>query len=122
VKGTSAKTLAFSGWGEVLPEWVETLAEACDRSSMRTVAASLGVSPALVSLAVRNAHHARLDFIQRRVEAVLSGVECPVLGHISAERCHHNQNQPFLSINPLVVRLYRACHGECPYGGSKNGQ
>jgi len=123
VKRPSAMKLALSGWGErlpmYLPEWVVTLAEACDRSSMRTVAASLGVSPALVSLAIRNAHHARLDFIQARVEAVLGGVECPVLGHISAERCRQNQDQPFSSINQLSVRLFRACRGECPHGGKK---
>lgn len=113
MKGSSARSLALAGWGEGMPEWIRVLAEACDMSSMRKVAASLRVSPALVSLAIRNVHHARLDFIQARVESVLGGVECPVLGSISAERCLHIQAQPFSSVNPLVVRLFRACHGDC---------
>ena len=103
-----------------MPEWIGSLAQACDASSMRKVAAKLGVSPALVSLAIRNKHHAGLGFIQERCEALFGGVECPILGGITAKACQEHQDKKFSSINPLAVRLYRACHGECPHGG-KNG-
>jgi hypothetical protein len=90
-------------------------AGACDAGSMRKVAADLDVSPALVSLAIRNKHHAGLEYIRARVEARLGGVECPVLGAISTQQCRANRNRQFSSINPLAVRLYRACHGGCPH-------
>ncbi len=116
----TALDLARQGWPEV-PEWVRLLAEACDGSSMRKVAARLGVSPALVSLAIRNKHHAGLGFIRERCETVFGGVDCPILGPITAKDCQANRDKKFSSINPLAVRLYRACHGECPHGGD-NGQ
>ena len=45
---------AEAAWGSPLPGWVEKLAAACDATSVRKVAADMEVSPAIVSLAIRN--------------------------------------------------------------------
>lgn len=117
----TARDRAVAAWGATLPDWLDALVTACDARSLRKVAESLQVSPALVSLAIRNRHHARLDYIRSRVEAMLSVsiITCPVLGVIGVADCKHHQQQPFVSINPLAVRLYRACHGGCLYATIK---
>lgn len=117
----SAKELAVTAWGAALPEWIRMMAEDCDASSMRKVALKIGVSPALVSLAIRNKHHSGLGYLESCWNKQITSVECPVLGAISGHECRQNQEKKFSSINPLAVRLYRACHGECPFGG-RNGQ
>ena len=46
-------------------------------------------------------------------------ISCPVLGLISAEQCHSQQQTPFTSINPLAVAVYRACRGGCRHWAAK---
>ncbi|MEG2004577.1 MAG: hypothetical protein RR014_00945 [Bilophila sp.] len=117
----SATSRALMAWGEPLPDWIEALATACDAQSMRKVAADLKVSAALISLALRNCHHAKLDYIMDRVKSMLmvSIVSCPVLGMINTTDCIANQKKAFSSVNPLQVQLYRACHGRCLYSKNK---
>lgn len=117
----SATSRAKMAWGDPLPDWITALAKACDASSLRRTAANLNISPALVSLALRNAHHARLNFIENRVREALAVdmFSCPVLGAISVADCRAEQAQPFTSVNPLRVALYRACHGGCEHGHTK---
>lgn len=112
---------AGEGWGAALPEWVERLALACDAEGLNRVAARLEVSPALVSLAVRNLHHGGYGYIEGRVREVLlaAALSCPVLGRISVAQCREEQRKPFMGVNPLAVAVYRACRGGCEhYKGS----
>ena len=108
---------ALVAWGQPLPDWVEKLAAACDGASVRKVAANMDVSPAIISLAIRNCHHAPLDFIKDKVKNLLdlAIVPCPVLGAISRRECRENQNRPFSAINPIAVQLFRACRRGCKY-------
>ena len=112
---------AEAAWGSPLPGWVEKLAAACDATSVRKVAADMEVSPAIVSLAIRNKHHAPLDFIENKVKSLLdlSILPCPILGMISRKDCTDNQQKPFSSINPIAVQLFRACRGGCKYSEIK---
>lgn len=112
---------AEAAWGSPLPGWVEKLAAACDATSVRKVAADMEVSPAIVSLAIRNKHHAPLDFIENKVKSLLdlSILPCPILGMISRKDCKDNQQKPFSSINPIAVQLFRACRGGCKYSEIK---
>ena len=99
---------------ETPPDWLLGLATACDRSSLRTVAIRLGVSPTLISLVANNKYPAPTAHLEKQVRAILlppGDVYCPVLGTITAEYCQHEQNMPFVSTNPLRVKLYRACIG-----------
>lgn len=98
-------------WGEPLPIWVKCLAKACGIRSLRQVALDLGVSAALVSLALNNKH--RCDkLIKAKVEAYLmqTTLLCPILGTINQIRCREEQNKPFNAANPIKVRLYRECN------------
>ena len=112
---------AEAAWGRPLPDWLEKLAAACDDTSVRKAAADMDVSPAIVSLALRNKYHAPLDFIEHKVKTLLglSVLPCPVLGMISREDCKANQRKPFSPINPIAVQLFRACRGSCVYSEKK---
>ena len=113
---------ARAAWGEPMPDWVRTPAEECDASSLRQVAAKIGASPAMVSLAV-NKRREKLDFIKAKVEArlMISMVACPVLGLMSRIACLQEQARGFSTANPLQVQLYRACRNGCPnYRGNLN--
>lgn len=107
---------AAVAWGKILPDWVRALAEACDQSSLRKVAARLEVSPAIVSLAVGRKREI-LDFIKGKVEAVLmiTMVVCPVLGVMGKNECLREQAAEFTDANPLRIQLYRACRSGCPH-------
>jgi hypothetical protein len=104
-----------AAWGTEMPAWVRTLAAACHGASLRKTASKLGVSPAIVSLAINNKRR-DLDFIKSRVEQHLMTVQvgCPVFGVISGNRCLEKQAAPFSAANPLGIQLYRACRNGCP--------
>lgn len=111
---------ATVAWGDAMPDWVRALAEACDETTLRKVAANLGVSPAIISLAV-NKERKNLDFIREKVEAdlMVTIVACPVLGEIGRNECLREQGKPYSSANPLRVQLYRACRNGCPHHKEK---
>ena len=108
---------AKAAWGGAIPDWILRLAQACDARSIRQVAASIKVSPALVSRVINARYHASLDFLAGRVRAMLMAeiVACPALGLISAAQCQEEQAKPFVSASPLSVSVYRACRNGCRY-------
>ena len=112
---------ALEGWGTV-PDWVAALATACDAEGLRHTAGRLGISPALVSLVIRRAHHGGYGFAEARVrrDIMTPQLSCPVLGPISARQCEEEQSRPFTSVNPLAVAVYRACHGGCAHCSGKS--
>ena len=112
-------TKASAAWGSP-PDWVLALALACDAHGVRGTAARLGLSPALVSLCIRHAHHGPYTHAEQRVRAgLMTAVRtCPVLGEITADHCLTEQRKPFTSANPLAVAVYRACRG-CQHNQGK---
>lgn len=104
-------------WGDGAPAWLVHLARACDARSVRQVAESLKVSPALVSRVINGRYHAPPGFLAGRVRAMLMTeiVTCPALGVISAAQCQEEQAKPFVSASPLAVSVYRACRNGCRY-------
>ena len=111
---------ARDAWGEV-PDWVQRLAETCDTGGLNQTARKIKMSPALVSLVIRKRHHATYAQAEARVREMLMTpiISCPVLGLISAEQCHSEQQKPFTSINPLAVAVYKACRGGCRHWAAK---
>lgn len=105
---------AEKAWGKI-PDWIMTLAAACDETSIRKTARQIGVSPALLSLTIRRSHHASLRFVEQVVREKLmqASVDCPVLGRISGAMCKKNQKKTFNGTNPVAVLLFRACNGTC---------
>lgn len=112
----SAVAKASRVWPEPLPDWIVALAEACDATTGRAVAAQLGVSPAAVSR-VLGGTYGDATAMERRVrDCIMTAViMCPVLGEIPRERCLEEQRRPFAATNTMRVRLYRACNNGCPH-------
>ena len=110
-EGTTNAALAKQSWGKASPEWVITLANACDRSSQAAVARQLGVSGAMINQALRNTYTGRMDKLEQRVRGELMNerVNCPVLGDITKRRCIDEQSREYAATNALRVELRRAC-------------
>jgi hypothetical protein len=112
-EGTSNVTLAKSCWGDAAPEWIISLAEACDaaHSSQAAVSRRLGVSGAMINQALRNCYAGRMDKLETRVRGELMNerVGCPVLGDITKRKCLDEQSRPYAATNAVRVELRRAC-------------
>jgi hypothetical protein len=105
-------------YGEPCPDWIEELAEACDRSNQTAVAARLDYSRTVVSLALNGGYDRDLSNLEARVRRHLMGakiVSCPVRGEITVTACRANQAAPFSNSNSARVALYRACRSGCPH-------
>lgn len=105
--------LAYAG---KVPAWVQVLAEACDRQSVRKIAIELGISAATVSLGI-NKKLKNTAFLEKSVFVKLQAsiLSCPVLGLIATDTCKEIQKQPYSPHNPMKVSLYRACNKPCMY-------
>lgn len=105
--------IALAAWGEPLPDWVETLAIACGKTSQAQVAKQLGRSGAVISQVLRRVYPASMAGIEERVRGVfLNGtVACPALGEVPVHECQdwRDKARTFAMGNPLRLRMYRAC-------------
>lgn len=106
---------ALLAWGKEIPDWIEVLANECDKSTQGKVAERLGVSAAVVNQVLGKKYAGRMDQVEARVrgEFMKATVECPVLGEISTRDCIANQSRKFRPTNDLRVRLRRTCPA-CP--------
>lgn len=113
----SALSAAREKWGEPLPDWVETLALECDRSSQSKVAKALDRSGALVSQVLNRKYAGSMDRVEELVRGVFldSKVACPSLGEIPVNECQNWRDKAarFVMASPLRLRMYRACNA-CP--------
>jgi hypothetical protein len=109
--------IARDAWGEPLPDWVETLAIACGKTSQAKVAAQLERSGAVVSQVLRKIYPADMDRIEVRVRGVFMDgrVACPGLGEIGVQLCQDWRDKAGTMVlgSPLRQRMHRACNS-CP--------
>ena len=121
-QGASAVDRARTHWGADLPAEVAALAAACDASTGKAVAATLGYSPALVSHVLANRYPGDMERVFEKIRGALMGatLECPVLGEIGRHRCLDEQRRPFAATNSIRARLYHACRA-CPNNRSTRG-
>ena len=86
---TDLITAAEESWGAPLPDWIKSLALACERSSQSKVAAQLDRSPAVVSTVLRKVYKGSYERVEERVRGVLMDgrVECPALGQLPQHEC-----------------------------------
>ena len=107
--------VARAAWGEPMPDWVETLAIACSKSSQARVAEQLDRSGAVISQVLRKIYPAEMDRIEERVRGLFMDgrVACPGLGEIALQLCQDWRGKAGkLEVgNPLRVRMFRACNG-----------
>ncbi|ACI98511.1 hypothetical protein [Rhodospirillum centenum] len=128
----NAKTATFmekaaEAWGDAMPEWVVTLATACDAQGQRRVADIIERSPALVSNVIRgrygaNGYAGDLTAVEQVVRGALMNatLNCPVLGEIGLNRCQDERTRPFTATSSMRARLYRACR-QCPHNQNAGG-
>jgi hypothetical protein len=108
---------ATESWGNDLPEWVEILAKACDRTSQGTVAKKLNYSGSVISAVIKNNYKGSYPLIEQTVRGKLMAetLECPVLGDLQQDICLAHQKRA-MNANPtsgMRVQLSRMCRGGC---------
>jgi hypothetical protein len=104
-------------WGSPLPDWIRSLALACERSSQSKVAAQLDRSPAVVSTVLRKKYAGSYDRIEERVRGILMDgrIDCPGMGQLPSHECQdwREKAKVFAPGNPTRTRMFRACR-KCP--------
>lgn len=97
------------------PAWILALREQVADKGQRTVAKEIGYSPAVVSQVLNDKYLGDVAQVEKRVRGAYMGetVFCPVLGEIPSNQCMDHQRKPFAPINPMRVRLFRACRAGC---------
>jgi hypothetical protein len=113
----SALDTAREFWGAGIPDWVEALALACDRTSQNKVAQEIGRSGSLVSNILRARYPADTGVVEDLVRGhfMRESVECPVMGTIGKQVCRkwRGRTRQFQNVNHQYVTMYRACN-RCP--------
>lgn len=104
---------AVAGWGAPLPDWIEVLANECDRSSQNGVAKRLKYSATVVHMTLINRYTGDMRNFEATVRFVLMRevIDCPKLGEIVPELCKDWQAKAraFSSHNLERVQMARAC-------------
>jgi hypothetical protein len=99
------------------PDWVLALAEACNATSQKAVAARLGYSGSVVSQALACRYAGDIGTLTERVRGAYmqETVLCPVLGEVGRDRCLQEQREPFRATSSMRAQLYHACRNRCPH-------
>lgn len=121
---TAARHRAMTAWGEELPTWVLALATACDDTSQRRVADTIGYSPATVSLVIRNSYRGDMARVEQAVRGAFMGgtVSCPGLRQeMPSNDCVAWQRKPYDGSNHQTVRMFQACRS-CANRKMEEGQ
>lgn len=99
------------------PDWIEALAQECDRTSQNKAAARLGYTPGAISAVLRGKYGASTGSIEQTVRGALMAetLDCPALGEIGKQTClkWRRKSRVFSNANSLSVTMYRACT-RCP--------
>lgn len=109
---------ARAAWGEQIPDWVVTLAEACNAETQAAIGKRLAYSGSTVSQVLSNTYQ---NGDLARVEAVVRGalmsetVLCPAMNTgIGRDVCLGWQKRPFSTASANAVRMYQGCRSGCP--------
>lgn len=108
----SARDRIAAAWPDGAPDWVGTLADACDRESQRAVAARIGYSATLVNRILGNTYGRDTTAVERAVCGAFTGavVDCPVLGELRLGQCQrHQRTKRGDTSSRQGVRLWRTC-------------
>ncbi|MDB5658343.1 MAG: hypothetical protein JWS10_958 [Cypionkella sp.] len=117
VQKPTSLEVARAAWGAELPDWVETLAIVCGRTTQGRVAMQLDRSGACISQVLNMTYKADTARLEERVRGVFMDrvMDCPGLGEIGAQTCQDWRDKAphFVMGNPLRQRMRRACNA-CP--------
>ena len=114
---TTSRDGAREAWGDNIPDWVEILAEECDRTSQARTGRAVGYSNGAINAVLKNTYKGDVGSVEEAVRGKLmaKSVECPVDGEITTNICIKSQRQPLLATSNRRVRLFRACRGGCAH-------
>lgn len=116
--GGSYIARARAAWNGDLPDWVEALANACDRApSQNKLNERLKFkSASVISGIIGRTYPGKMDKLEQTVRGALMNetVRCPVLGSIAKDVCVQNQKRKFTTANPRAAQLWQACRAKCP--------
>lgn len=112
----TALTKAHAAW-DTVPDWIEALALACDKTSQGVVSKKLGRSRSMVSQVLRDVYCGPTAEFEEMVRGVYMSktAACPVLGEIGVDVCQvwRRKARNFRNANTHTVTMYRACN-RCP--------
>jgi hypothetical protein len=115
-------------WGDNLPDWIEALAQECDRTSGKRAADRIGYTNGVVSQVIANKYPGDLTRVKEKVRGAFLGatVMCPVYGEIGRDQCLDEQKKGNTFTNSGRGRCYRSCRGigvpKCPNSRIPDGQ
>lgn len=97
--------------------WTDILKQQCRQHSQKWVGEQMGYSAAVVNQVLKGAYKGDLTKVEKAVKGAFMNekVDCPVMGEMASHVCLENQKLPFSSINPMRVKLFKACRGGCPH-------
>ena len=109
---------AIAVWGDDIPAWVKVLADAADRLGLKSVAAKVEYSVAVITNTINRKYSGDMTKVERAVRGALMSatVECPILGTIPTNDCESHQRADFSTASPQAAKLARHCPS-CDQGG-----
>ena len=121
---TDSVTTLETSWGEDAADWMRWLAEECNAASQAAVAKRIGYSGAYISNLLNNKFRGDLSAFEQAIRGALRSetVSCPGIGQeIAGNAClgWQKKARKMRSTNPLRVKMYRACRGNCPHSRLK---
>lgn len=95
--------------------WLEALREQCEQHSQKWAGDQIGYSAAVVNQVLKGVYKGDVNKVEKAVKGAFLNetVQCPVLGTVAGHVCLEHQKQPFAAINPVRVKLYKACRNGC---------
>lgn len=86
------------------------------KHSQAEIARRIGVSEGTISNALKGRYIGNVEALAERIRGELLNqtVACPILGQITSRICQDERKKPFSAVNPMRVRLWRACKA-CPH-------
>ncbi|GEC14257.1 transcriptional regulator [Nitrobacter winogradskyi] len=108
---------ARAGWGDPMPDWIETLAIEANRTNLGKTAHRIGIRRNVLCSVLYNKYSGNLAKIEERAREALPPppTDCPVLGAIEQKRCLNEQRMDNTGASSIRAKLYRACRGGCPH-------
>ncbi len=98
---------------------IEILKKEIEIKGIKQVASELGVSTSSINLLIADKYPGSLENMEKRIKKIYGngGIECPVLGKITATKCAEKWNLAkkigMKAGNPETLRLYMTCLN-CP--------
>ena len=102
---------AREAWGADVPDWVQALADECDRTSQRVAGRRIDYSAGLVCNVLKAKYNGDLRAVEQLVRGAFMAetVDCPVFGEMSSATCLGNQRAEWSSRRAMILAACPTC-------------